>query len=372
LARQVGCSLFVVDEAHCASQWGHDFRPAYLGLRYAAKALGSPPVLALTATATPEVERDITEQLALRQPLILRASSERPNLHLSVSLAQRDDDKLALLERALAAEPGSGLIYTSTVQAARALHQQLVERDVPAGLYHGRLNAKVRDVTQDAFMDGRYRIMVATKAFGMGIDKPDIRFVIHYQLPDSLESYAQQAGRAGRDGLPACARLLYCRRDEQVQRFFLSGKYPNAKAIAAFADWLSKQPLDVSLDFQPLAIRDSWRGVLCSHLEQIGLLRRGHEAFCLSHSVDRARLCHGLEQRYATRRDRDRARLQQMIDYANGSACRTGTLLHYFGEQPRQRCAHCDSCDDASQRVIRRRSRDAQSTSGPGAGVSRA
>jgi ATP-dependent DNA helicase RecQ len=361
LAREVGCSLLVVDEAHCVSQWGHDFRPAYLALRYAVKALGSPPVLALTATATRDVERDIAEQLALREPLVRRTSSERPNLYLSVSVAESDDEKLTLLDEALAAETGSGLIYTSTVQAARTLHQRLVDRDMPAGLYHGRLDNKVRDVTQDAFMDGRYRIVVATKAFGMGIDKPDTRFVIHYQLPDSLESYAQEAGRAGRDGLPARARLLYCRKDEQVQRFFLTGKYPNAKAIAVFADWLSKQPIGTPLDLAPLTstVREGWRDVLCSHLEQTGVLTRRAQAFHLTRPIERAGLCQDLEQRYTARREHDRGRLQQMIDYAHSGACRTGTLLRYFGEQPSAGCARCDACDSRSNSVIRRSRRPA-------------
>lgn len=356
LACTVGCSLFVVDEAHCVSQWGHDFRPAYLALREAVQALGAPPVLALTATATPEVERDISEQLALKAPLVIRTSAERTNLHLSVVFAEDAADKLRHLNEALLKESGSGLVYTATVQSARDLHARLVEADLPVGLYHGRLNAKVRDVTQDAFMDGRYRVMVATKAFGMGIDKRDTRFVIHYELPDSLESYAQESGRAGRDSLPARALLIYCPADERIQRYFLAGKYPSKKAIAAFAQWLSNLAPGAPLDWTTLGqrIREASRAVLCSYLTQQGVLERAATGFVVREPARVNALCSAIAQRLGERRARDRARLELMIDYAEGNDCRTGTLLRYFGEQRDTRCGRCDACDAIDQSVVRR------------------
>jgi ATP-dependent DNA helicase RecQ len=211
--------LFVVDEAHCITQWGHDFRPAYSGLGAALRALGDPPLLALTATATPDVIEDIGRQLGRPRMRVLNAGVYRPNLFFEVVQTTNEaEKKQAMLD--VVRSGGAGIVYCATVKAANAVHAWLAKQGEKAELYHGRLAARERTRRQDAFMSGSARTMVATNAFGMGIDRPDIRYVLHYQLPGSLEAYYQEAGRAGRDGKEARCTLLYDHADRKVQLYF--------------------------------------------------------------------------------------------------------------------------------------------------------
>jgi ATP-dependent DNA helicase RecQ len=216
-------SLFVVDEAHCISAWGHDFRPDYLGLASVVAAVGRPPVLALTATAAPPVREEIVERLELRDAVLVVRGFDRPNISLSVErFVDAADKRAAAVERA-ATTQGAGIVYVATRRSAEEVAEALQSRRVAAAPYHAGLPAAERNATQAAFTEGDVRVIVATTAFGMGIDKPDVRFVHHHDAAESLDAYYQEIGRAGRDGDPAEAVLFYRPEDLGVRRFFASG-----------------------------------------------------------------------------------------------------------------------------------------------------
>jgi ATP-dependent DNA helicase RecQ len=223
--------LFAVDEAHCISHWGHDFRPDYLRLKEAIERLSHPQIIALTATATARVRADISEQLGLTNPLFLVAGFDRPNLALRVIHVSTEKEKIETLKRLMETPTASGIIYAATRKSVEQITARLKMAGLSVEPYHGGMGEAERTRAQDSFMKGRVQAIVATNAFGMGIDKRDIRFVVHYHLPGSIEAYYQEVGRAGRDGLPADCLLLFNYADTRTQQFFIEGNHPPPELI---------------------------------------------------------------------------------------------------------------------------------------------
>ncbi len=222
LLRSLWVSLLVVDEAHCISQWGHDFRPDYLKIGRLRQELTSPPCLALTATATARVQTDLCQRLSFRDPFRLVAGFRRPNLALSVHLSQARQDKLSTLGRLVReTEKGTILVYCATRRAVEEVAAWLGQSHPSVGYYHAGLSDEERRMVHEEFRRGTVRILAATNAFGMGIDKPDVRLVVHFDIPGSLEAYYQEVGRAGRDGRPAACALLFHERDLATQEYFI-------------------------------------------------------------------------------------------------------------------------------------------------------
>ncbi|MGZ3184356.1 MAG: RecQ family ATP-dependent DNA helicase [Telluria sp.] len=342
---QAEVGLVVVDEAHCISQWGHDFRPAYLTMAAAIDALGRPPLLALTATATDDVTADIGRQLGRPRIRVINTGIYRPNLHYCVIQVTNNEEKHAEAMRFVRETEGVGIIYAATVKAAEEMYALLEEAGESVALYHGKLPAAERKANQDLFMNGERRVMVATNAFGMGIDKADTRFVIHLQLPANLEAYYQESGRAGRDGGAAKCVLLYLPEDKRVQQFFLAKHFPTAPEIRAAYEQVAEKNAAVTL--ADLDDGGQQLKVVLKLLKDAKLLRQNRKLeYQATNAQPKAALFEELAQTYVDKQERDKEALEAMVSYAVSAFCRWKLLVDYFGdEMPGDgRCGHCDNC----------------------------
>jgi ATP-dependent DNA helicase RecQ len=363
-------SLFAVDESHCISEWGHDFRPSYMRLGDVRRVLGC-PTIALTATATPAVRDDILDCLGLTRPVIIAGGFDRKNLawHVVATRGEAEKDR-RLLELLRRPRDGTAVVYAPTRRKVDALADLLNHAGVRAAGYHAGASADDRHRLQDAFMSGDIPVIVATNAFGMGIDKPDVRLVVHHAMPATLESYYQEAGRGGRDGGPADCVLLYAHEDRLTHEFLIDQRQPAEEWIRAVHDAvcrnttkdgsarvsLSRLAEEAGIEGGP-AVVDS----ALSILERAGTLRliRQHR----STLPDRRRItidgdAIGIDEMdwrpVRTGREREYTRLDRMQRYACYRGCRRGYVLRYFGDPAAMnRCDGCDWCLGRSASPVR-------------------
>jgi ATP-dependent DNA helicase RecQ len=358
--RRLDVRLLAVDEAHCISEWGHDFRPSYRRVGVLRGFLGC-PTMALTATATPAVRDDVVDSLALERPFVVVRSFDRPNLSWSVrpggTLAERVAGVYALLRR----RPGPAIVYAPTRGSVERVRDALASRGVRTEAYHAGLPGPERSRVQGEFMAGRCRVVVATNAFGMGIDKPDVRTVVHVQLPGTLEAYYQEAGRAGRDGGPAACVAFHARSDRRLGRSFVDRTHPPARSLREWHARLGRAAgPDGTVELTPSTppelaralkewLADAGAGPIAA-LERIGTVRRVDPGHLSPPDVEAHEPRLGVRRRADFRaalrlRRSALAKVDSVQRYARTRGCRRRALLRYFGEAAPRRCGSCDRCN---------------------------
>ncbi|MCM2372852.1 RecQ family ATP-dependent DNA helicase [Aporhodopirellula aestuarii] len=368
LLAEVGVDLFVIDEAHCVSQWGHDFRPDYLCLQYARKRLGDPPILAMTATASARTVDEIISCLQLINPVTVSNSAYRSNLRLAVKACDSEASKDELLHRLLTYDDGlvgnePAIVYCNTIKDVERLAEKFSNLDAPVLVYHGRMKKQDRLDSQNAFMDGPPAVMFATNAFGLGIDKPDIRQVIHYTLPGSIEAYYQEVGRAGRDGKNANCTLMFDADDLRVLKMFAGGHLDSSQ-LATAHHCLCQGVQRCGSEDGTVALTD---------LTKISALGRQTLKNCLQQLASRGivapagrgrwRLLLSEVSRDITDRIADDARrraedrqiaLRQMVEFAGRHSCRWSAILNHFDDDltaDLEDC-RCDVCEPDINRSV--------------------
>jgi ATP-dependent DNA helicase RecQ len=354
----INVSLMAVDEAHCLSQWGHDFRPDYLRLGKAIEILGRPTVAALTATATPDVRQDILDNLHLRDPALHISGFARPNLAFNIRSVSNMEEKYAHIEE-LIAKHQNGIIYCATRKSAERVSDYLHRAEIEHVLYHGGLAPEERDTMQNRFIQREVNIAVATNAFGMGIDRPDIRFVAHYEIPGSIEAYYQEAGRAGRDGQPSTCELYFNYADKRIQERFVEGSNPPIDVIHSVYELLREyadksHEVRMSADdmrdrlgpgTNPMAVQTSlsilMRNQVIDRFDIPGERLRGTR---LLHPDLAAHQLNIDTVALAQKSQRDHAKLNAVVKFAYSRGCHQRWVLDYFGDPAAKDCGECNGC----------------------------
>jgi len=353
----VEISLFAVDEAHCLSQWGHDFRPDYLRLGKALEKLGHPQCVAFTATATPVVREDITSVLGLRVPFEQVSGFSRPNLSLTIAAVDNASQKNERM-RAVIAAHRTGIVYCATRKKVEAVSETLASWGFKCVAYHGGMSDSERERAQEVFIQRRADVAVATNAFGMGIDRADVRFVIHYEVPGSVEAYYQEAGRAGRDGETAVCELLFNYADTRTQEFFIEGANPTAAVIRSIYHYLlteADKDYEVHRTLEEIAEHGAVKNSMAVGSALTVLARAGYiERFDVpGRRMRGTRLLKPevlarqikLDESAIEEKDcRDREKLKAMVEMCYSRTCRQRWILGYFGEQGEGNCGCCDVC----------------------------
>lgn len=353
--KAAGVSLFVVDEAHCVSEWGHDFRPDYLRLGQVIDALDHPRVLALTATAPPRVRHEIVERLHMREPEIFLQPFDRPNIHLRVDHFKTVQEKRDALVHRVRWADKPGIIYTATRRAAEEIMQALAAEQVESLFYHGGMKARERHGIQEQFMSGEAEVIVATNAFGMGVDKSDIRFVYHYDPSDSLEAYYQEIGRSGRDGEKSEAILFYRKEDIGARSFKAGEGRIDPGILHQLATRIAEErtPLDPAAMAAEVGLSSRKLTSALQRLEDAGAtqtLPSGEVRVLADVNLEQA--AHAAAEEQERRRQAKRERLERMRAYANTSGCRREMLLRYLGDEYSGPCNFCDNCEAAAGKPV--------------------
>jgi len=343
-------SLLVIDEAHCVSQWGHDFRPEYLRIGETVDALGHPTVLALTATASAPVRNEIVDRLHMSEPAVIVQGFDRPNIHLSVETFEDAETKFAALIDAVERAERPGIVYAATRNDTEAIAAALVERGIEAAAYHAGRKATDRGRTHEQFRDDDIDVVVATIAFGMGVDKPNVRFVFHHDVSDSLDSYYQEIGRAGRDGEPADATLFYLPEDLNLRRFqngagqlAVDEVEPVIRALAR-----TKGPVDARVLRTNFDIADTRLMRILNRLADIDVidLDPAGQIDVYREDLDPESAARAAVDEQQRHQHIVQSRLEMMRRYAELGDCRRRFLLNYFGEAIDSGCGRCDRCDE--------------------------